>query len=234
MSATHDCGACGRHFPTLADVFDHECEPARPTGSWRSMPSAIHATMPLATARQGARSGTATITAPRDDRPTERQTLYLRSLLTGREGIAEAETVRATLNAHREAGTLTRRVVSSAIDTLTKVARPTVERTPTHELADGIYRNATGEVVKVYHAVHGSGQQVAKVLRVTGHGEGTFEYAGKAPLRSLTEAMRMTLAEATEFGSLYGICCNCSRTLTDERSIAAGMGPICSARFTNA
>jgi hypothetical protein len=42
---------------------------------------------------------------------------------------------------------------------------------------------------------------------------------------------KMTLEAAQAFGRLYGICCRCGATLTDETSIAAGIVPVCGSRF---
>lgn len=58
----------------------------------------------------------------------------------------------------------------------------------------------------------------------------TFEYA-KGVIRNLSEATLMSLDEAKAFGALYGTCCVCGRTLTDEGSIEAGIGPVCAKRF---
>lgn len=44
-------------------------------------------------------------------------------------------------------------------------------------------------------------------------------------------AHKLTLEEAKEFGALYGTCCVCGRTLTNEASIEAGIGPICAGRL---
>ena len=93
------------------------------------------------------------------------------------------------------------------------------------ELDDAIY-SIDGEVRKVYHTQ--SGQQVAK--RWDGD-LAEWEYIGKRGLRGLTAEHKMTLAQAVEFGSIYGRCCNCGRQLTDERSIEAGIGPVCAGRF---
>lgn len=59
---------------------------------------------------------------------------------------------------------------------------------------------------------------------------GGFDYnweRDRGVVRSLRAAEMMTLAEAKEYGALYGICCVCGRLLSDENSIAAGIGPIC-------
>ena len=39
----------------------------------------------------------------------------------------------------------------------------------------------------------------------------------------------MDADQAAQFGALYGVCCNCGRELSDERSIHAGYGPTCAA-----
>lgn len=57
-----------------------------------------------------------------------------------------------------------------------------------------------------------------------------FEYAPGA-LASLDEGTRLSLDEAKEFGVLYGTCIRCGRTLTDENSIVAGIGPVCATYF---
>lgn len=94
---------------------------------------------------------------------------------------------------------------------------------------EGMHR-LDGRIYKVQRAVHGSGHLYAKRLVEDGDGGWTFEYAAGA-IRNLSESTRMTLEEAKEFGTLYGTCCVCGRTLTDENSIAAGIGPVCAGKF---
>lgn len=94
-------------------------------------------------------------------------------------------------------------------------------------LTDGMYFK-DDVVYKIQKAVHGSGHLYAKRL-VPGDGYGSkarFEYAPGA-MKVLTLADRMTLEQAKEWGALYGTCCKCGRTLTDEGSIEAGIGPVC-------
>jgi hypothetical protein len=93
---------------------------------------------------------------------------------------------------------------------------------------DGMYRK-DGTIFKVQRAVNGSGNLYAKELVIDGPGDGRFEYAPGA-IRRLSASDAMTVEEAAEFGRLYGVCCVCGRTLTDEQSIAAGIGPVCSGR----
>lgn len=98
----------------------------------------------------------------------------------------------------------------------------------TGPVTDGMYR--VGEdIFKVQKAVNGSGHLYAKRLIVDGT-TGRFEYEAGA-IRRLTTADKMTLEDAAAFGKLYGVCCVCGRTLTDEESIAAGIGPVCGHRM---
>lgn len=126
------------------------------------------------------------------------------------------------LNADEHAlANLDRAAISRYISTLL-AQRPA----PARELADGIY-TYQGDIVKVQHAVHGSGRQYAKRLIA---GTTSWEYA-PGLIRSLTAADALTLDRAREYGALYGVCAVCGRTLTDEDSIAAGIGPVCAARL---
>lgn len=102
-------------------------------------------------------------------------------------------------------------------------------RTPVTE--DGMYR-LDGTIYKVQTSPN-SGHRYAKVLVVSGEGHDadvSFEYA-KGMIRKLAAQDRMTIEEAKEFGALYGTCCVCGRTLTNETSIEAGIGPVCGGRI---
>jgi hypothetical protein len=108
-----------------------------------------------------------------------------------------------------------------------KVTAP-VDTTP---LEAGMYRK--DEVIyKVYRTVHGANTICAKRLNEVPVPAGQprsfeFEYVGLAAKHGILAAHRMSLDEAKAFGAVYGVCCVCSATLTDEGSIAAGIGPIC-------
>lgn len=116
---------------------------------------------------------------------------------------------------------------------------------------EGMYRK-DGTIYKVQVAVHGSGLPYAKRLVVdevpcetcshqfstdcpacngsSGSYRTYFEYAPGA-IRQLDQSHRLTLEQAKEFGALYGTCCVCGRTLTNETSIEAGIGPTCAGRL---
>lgn len=112
---------------------------------------------------------------------------------------------------------------------------------------DGIYRTDDGTIYKVIHARQGSGRLYAKRLDVTrcqladcphptitqpddSHMHGHFTYVAGA-IHQLRDDQRLTETEAAAFGRLYGVCVACGADLTDETSIARGLGPICASRF---
>lgn len=103
---------------------------------------------------------------------------------------------------------------------------------------DGMYRTPDGTIYKAqYNKASGDGRRLyAKRLCVEGSVDDldnvrvTFVYESGA-IKRLTKDMRMTLDEAKAFGALYGTCCVCGRTLTDEGSIAAGIGPVCASKW---
>lgn len=105
-----------------------------------------------------------------------------------------------------------------------EAVRTASKTVPAEEVTDGMYLK-DGIVYKVQIAKQGSGRLYAKTL--TEHG---FEYTPGA-IRSLRPEHKMSLEQAKEYGKLYGVCCVCSRDLTDEESIAAGIGPVCAKKF---
>lgn len=62
-----------------------------------------------------------------------------------------------------------------------------------------------------------------------GHVKISFKYQAGA-IHKLNADMKMSYDEAKAFGALYGSCVRCGRLLTNELSIALGIGPICGER----
>lgn len=91
--------------------------------------------------------------------------------------------------------------------------------------APGMFRRSDGSIFKV-QAARGSGNLYAKLL-LDGGG---FAYAAGA-INSLGEDDRLSLDDAKAFGRETGICCCCGAELTNPDSIAAGIGPICAAKY---
>lgn len=119
--------------------------------------------------------------------------------------------------------------------------RPEYLQAEAKDPREGVYQNAAGEIRSVKKAVHGSGQMVARQLvidkpavltlggSVFAAAEVHWLYLGLAR-DHIAGYELMTLEEAMQFGQLYGVCCDCGRTLTDPVSIGRGIGPICGAK----
>lgn len=164
---------------------------------------------------------------PRTNTISEKQEDYLRSLLARKNPEADADALVKALNDADNP----RAAASVTIDALKQA--PDAPKSAEAELEDGIYL-VDGTVYKVYHTKHGANQQVAKELVIDGPANldrASFEYRGKRPLRKIKPEHRMTLEQAKEFGAVYGVCCECSTTLTREESIEAGIGPVCARKF---
>lgn len=161
-----------------------------------------------------------------------------------KEGQTALDTVRGLWGR----ATLDRKMMSGIIEELLTLKRSTPAKVePVTGELEGMHR-LDGEIYKVQRAVHGSGNLYAKHLVLSdqgcslgcghvacGHDDPTrysvtFTYAPGVIYR-LSEDSRMSLDEAKEFGSLYGTCMVCGRTLTNEESIEAGIGPVCAQRF---
>lgn len=93
----------------------------------------------------------------------------------------------------------------------------------TSALPEGIYFKA-GVVYKVQ--VSATGRSYAKVLRE----KGGFDYDVTA-IKNISIEDKITLEQAKAYGIQYGVCVACGATLTDAKSVAAGIGPVCGKRI---
>lgn len=89
----------------------------------------------------------------------------------------------------------------------------------------GMYRTADFAIYRV-QASRETGNLYAKRLNITGG----FDYEQGA-IRKLSASDKMTLDEAKAFGVETGLCCVCGAFLTDPKSVAVGIGPVCAKRF---
>lgn len=165
-----------------------------------------------------------TATAPTGPAPSPAQLGFLRTLAA--ENGEDMPEVPTKADASREIT----RLIQAREDRKKNGSAPTPGKAVDH----GMYEK-DGVVYKVQIAVHGSGRPYAKKLVQDDEGEWSFVKAPGMQFR-LTPADRMTRERAQELGRsvdspLYGTCCVCGRTLTDETSIAEGIGPKCGSRF---
>jgi hypothetical protein len=178
----------------------------------------------------------------RSNDASEPQARYAADLLRTR--VAPDERVTGTVKTAAEvlalfeaSGRMNRDMARNIIDSYKDRPRPQraepapvarAERKPAPvELEAGMYR--VGDVVYKVQKSRQSGRMYAKRLVVHGSGDASFEYDSGA-VRKITPDDRMSLEDAKEFGHVYGVCCNCGATLTDEKSIAAGIGPVCATK----
>ncbi len=117
---------------------------------------------------------------------------------------------------------VTKASASSMIDKLMALPSKTQAKAKVNVEA-GIY-TLDGSIYKVQVSPT-TGRAYAKVFN-----EGGWVYATGA-INKMHKATPLTLEEAKAYGKLYGVCIVCSRTLTDEGSIEAGIGPICAGKF---
>jgi hypothetical protein len=171
---------------------------------------------------------------------TEKQGEFIKRLATERDLTVEHENL---LKVGRKRWTQNRLTKELASEIITELMRCPVKEqpAPAPEVSlEGMHRVGE-EIYKVQRAVHGSGHLYAKRLTKTEfkfdmqHGKTSddgwkFEYAPGA-MRLLSTDTKMTLEQAKEWGALYGTCCVCGRTLTNEESIEAGIGPVCAGKF---
>jgi hypothetical protein len=181
------------------------------------------------------------------DVPTDKQKAFVRTLLAERGGVHTAESVRSLLNDHRTAGTLTRKVVSKAIETLLATPKAPAAHVPAS--APQVAQDAP-QVVDVpagHYAIASRGTNDLMFVRVDRPTEG--KWAGRTFVKMIVgghpdapvarNRVADVLARIVEAGTddaarLYGQeigrCCRCNRTLTDEASRAAGIGPDCATK----
>ena len=62
--------------------------------------------------------------------------------------------------------------------------------------------------------------------------DGSWEYVPGGLTIIAQKGEPMTVEVAQAFGKLYGVCGVCGRILTDEHSIAAGIGPVCASNLS--
>lgn len=113
------------------------------------------------------------------------------------------------------------------LKTLPKVYASAEMYTPSEDLEVGLYL-VDGVAYKVKRAVYGSG-----FLYAVPWNEDTQCFGEKEPgaIRKIRASHRMTLEQAGPYGLAMSACAHCGRPLTDENSIALGLGPICAGKY---
>lgn len=153
---------------------------------------------------------------------TERQVSYLTSLLDDR--VFDTDKRNEAL-AKIRLGDMDKTTASSLIDSLLRApkVRAAAAAAPRVELEEGGMYMHDGTVYHIRRSNAGHLYAVKLVGR-------KFEFV-RGMMNVLTPEHQLTLEQAKAYGVQYGVCCVCGRTLTNEVSVAEGIGPICAGRF---
>jgi hypothetical protein len=152
---------------------------------------------------------------------TEKQQAFIVKLTTEKDWTSS--TVAARIQQLLSGETITRQQASSLIDELIKMKNNGAANPKQADVEDGFYV-LDGVIWKVQKSLSSNRKYAKKLV------DGEFRFTPGA-VAKLAKAEKLTLEKAKEFGKLYGMCVICGRTLTDETSIAAGIGPICAEKF---
>lgn len=152
------------------------------------------------------------------------QSKFIRALLAERKGMPDAEAFRDSLNKHRVEKTLDSKVGKAAIDGLLKIKVPLPECGPGYYVYEGqvyVVKNGKAPYFRKY------AMRLRHVLSAHGGAKGKWVYEkGGYPLIA-KHGSPLTVEQAAAMGHLHGYCVVCGRTLTDPKSVQAGIGPVC-------
>jgi len=164
---------------------------------------------------------------------TDRQLSFINSLLAEREiGDDHAARLRRMI----ENGELSKRVASDGIEWLkrqpAKNVTTTTVQTPTADVPAGRYAIEIDGTVKFYRVDKPTEGRWAGRTFVSVQASDDFHPVRGAAANPILRAIAVDPKAATiRYGHALGVCGQCGRTLTNEESIAAGIGPICAGRL---
>jgi hypothetical protein len=106
---------------------------------------------------------------------------------------------------------------------------------PEVEITDGYWtfqEDNVDWVAKVQESLSSGRLYAKRLITDEASNKAVFEYeAGLIFKLQKLNAVPLTLEKAKELGHLYGRCMICGRTLTNEESIEAGIGPVCAGKL---
>lgn len=157
--------------------------------------------------------------------PSAAQITFIRTLLA--ERVLPREERRGNVEARLESGEMSKQDASTFITVLLDCAKKPAVHTDGAALTEGYYLQE--DTVYRVVAAKSTGNLYAKRLVTTEFGRAAWDYAPGA-MRHLVGAARLTLEQAAEMGTRYGVCVICGATLTDPESVERGIGPVCATR----
>lgn len=161
---------------------------------------------------------------------SEKQQAFIKNLLAEREGSPVAATIKDELNKMAAEGGVTSKAASAAISHLLAV-KATKQA---YAMPEPGYYTVDGQVfviVKAKDSDHHYAKKLTHVLPMGGGHYGRWVYVKGAMKTIAQHGVKITLEDAAKFGHLHGFCIVCGKTLTDPKSVQAGIGPICAKKF---
>lgn len=150
---------------------------------------------------------------------TQKQVSYIASLAQSRD-LGDDLGLRGSLTLLDDGIFLTAGQASDLIDALLK--RPKLHKDAPAAPGYYFFENAAFVVVEGKT----TGKAYAKKLVLSGN-KGSWVYAPGMVFK-LADARPLSVEEAAKLGKLHGCCFVCGKTLTDPKSVQAGIGPVCS------
>lgn len=152
----------------------------------------------------------------------QKQLSYIASLAKGRD-LGDDLALRGRLSAVDDGVFLTVGEASALIDALLK--RPALQKGAPAAPGYYFFENAAFVVVEGKT----TGKAYAKKLVLSGN-KGSWVYAPGMVFK-LVDARPLSVEEAAKLGKLHGCCFVCGKTLSDPKSVQAGIGPVCSKKL---
>lgn len=161
---------------------------------------------------------------------TEKQIAFLRSLITQVEGDNAPEAL-LILDDVVADGLVSTKQASASIDRyLARAKAAKATAAPSTNFVTAGYYAVDGDIYKVVPNREGTRHYAKRLIVATGNGRGSWTYVPGA-MNMIQGKDALTLEQAKEFGSTHGFCIACGALLTDPESVAAGIGPVCAAKF---
>lgn len=165
---------------------------------------------------------------------TEKQVAFIKKLIVQVETkVGTSDTTRAKfvlefnakVVARLERGDLNKRDGSRLIETLIRHSNASYEAPVVREKAPvGVYKRGDD----IYRVIKGrqSSNTYAQKLATDPSGQPVWDYAGGMIFELKVEEL-ISAEVAAQMGRARGYCVICGRYLTDETSVARGIGPVC-------
>jgi hypothetical protein len=156
---------------------------------------------------------------------TERQIAFIEKLRDERDLSAFSEDFRARLSDSVHLYKYDNKDISNLItDLLNSPMKTVAGATPITE--PGMYAKEKAGIFRVRISKTSGKPYAMRMILDPDADKARFEYEAGA-IRYLTAENRMSLEDAKKFGLETGFCCVCGAFLTDPKSVAVGIGPVC-------